>query len=110
MLKLRNSNARHLVASIPNNTLSIADNPSIRQSALRVRAPDVYRAAAGGDGGQRPRGEAGVRLQAGLGGAAARGQDRHPRLPRQSSHLHIHQTLRYLHAMHFACYRQQIIP
>ena len=95
MLKLRSSNARHLaiVASIP--TLSIADNPSIRQSALRVRAPHVHRAAAGGDGGQRPRGEAGVRLQAGLGGAAAGGQDRHPRLPRQSPRLHIHQTLRY---------------
>ena len=89
---------RDLLSAIPKNTLSIADNPSIRQSALRVRAPDVYRAAAGGDGGQRPRGEAGVRLQAGLGGAAARGQDRHPRLPRQSSHLHIHQTLRYWHA------------
>ena len=96
MLKLRNSNARHLVASVP--TLSIADNPSIRQSALRVRAPDVYRAAAGGDGGQRACGAAGVRLQAGLAGAAARGQDRHPRLPRQSSHLHIHQTLRCWHA------------
>ena len=78
------------MASIP--TLSIADNPSIRQSALRVRAPHVHRAAAGGDGGQRPRGEAGVRLQAGLGGAAARGQDRHPRLPRQSPRHHIRQT------------------
>ena len=70
----------HTLKQLVNNcdvVCNIGHSP-ICEPAIWFRPEDVHRQEAGHDGGQRPRGEAGVQIQARLDWAASADKMRHP--------------------------------